>query len=94
MGPLAWIEAAGWSALASVGLIIGALAGLFSPLEHRGIARIMAAGAGVLLATASLDLTIASLDRAGALHTPLFLTLGAGFDPPRQRARDCDRNDP
>jgi ZIP family zinc transporter len=78
MGSLTWLEAAGWSGLASLGLLIGALAGLFSPLEHRGIARLMAAGAGVLLATASLDLTITAIGRAGALQTALFLALGAG----------------
>jgi zinc transporter, ZIP family len=76
--PLAWIAAAGWGGLASLGLILGALAALFSPLEHRGIARVMAVGAGVLLATASLDLTIAAVDHAGALQTALFLALGAG----------------
>lgn len=74
----AWIAAAGWAGLASLGLIAGALAGLFSPLEHRGIARVMALGAGVLLATASLDLTIAAVDHAGAVQTALFLALGAG----------------
>ena len=58
METLVWLEAAGWSGLASLGLFAGALAGLFSPLEHRGIARVMAVGAGILLATASLDLTI------------------------------------
>lgn len=78
MEPSAWIEAAGWGALASVGLIIGSLAGLFSPLEHRGIARVMAVGAGVLLATVSLDLTIAAISRVGALPTALLLALGAG----------------
>jgi zinc transporter, ZIP family len=78
MEPVAWIEAAGWGGLASFGLIVGALAGLFSPLEHRGIARAMAVGAGVLLATASLDLTITAISRSGALQTALFLALGAG----------------
>jgi len=78
MESLAWLEAAGWGGLASLGLVVGALAGLFSPLEHRGIARAMAVGAGVLLATASLDLTIAAIGRGGALQTAVFLALGAG----------------
>jgi ZIP family zinc transporter len=78
MEPFAWIEAAGWGGVASCGLIVGALTALFSPLEHRGIARVMAVGAGVLLATASLDLTITAISSSGALQTALFLALGAG----------------
>jgi zinc transporter, ZIP family len=78
MEPLAWLAAAGWGGLASLGLIVGALAGLFSPLEHRGIAHVMAVGAGVLLATASLDLTISAIGGGGPLQTALFLALGAG----------------
>jgi ZIP family zinc transporter len=77
MESFAWIEAAGWGALASFGLFVGALAALFSPLEHRGIARVMAVGAGVLLATMSLDLTMTAVSRSGALQTALLLALGA-----------------
>ncbi len=73
-----WFMAAGWGLLVSLGLIAGAVAGLYSPLRHRGIARVMAAGAGILIAAASLDLIASAVRSAGAIAAGVALILGAG----------------
>ena len=72
-----WAMAAGWGLVVSLGLIVGALAGFYAPLRHRGITGIMAAGAGILIATASLDLIISAVRSAGPMQVGLALVLGA-----------------
>jgi ZIP family zinc transporter len=69
--------AAAWGLLVSLGLIAGAVAGLYSPLRHRGITRVMAAGAGILIAAASLDLIASAVRSAGATAAGVALILGA-----------------
>ena len=44
-----------WAAVPSVGLLVGAIAGLFSRMPHQRIAMAMSVGAGLLLAGVSLD---------------------------------------
>lgn len=73
-----WFMAAGWGLLVSLGLIAGAVAGLYSPLRHRGITSILAAGAGILIAAASLDLIASAVRSAGATAAGVALILGAG----------------
>lgn len=60
-----WLVALLWSGLVSVGLVFGVFAGLYAPLKHRGITGVMAAGAGILIAAASLDLIVAAAGEAG-----------------------------
>jgi ZIP family zinc transporter len=45
-----------WGAISVSGLIIGALIGIFAPLNHRAIAATMAVAAGLLLAAATVEL--------------------------------------
>jgi ZIP family zinc transporter len=74
---LLWLDAALWGWVASLGLIAGALAGLYRPLEHREVARVMAVGAGLLLAAVSLDLIVKSIDVAGHWEACVGLAAGA-----------------
>jgi len=74
-----------WAALAlgavpSAGLLVGAIAGLFSRLKHQRIAMAMSVGAGLLLAGVSLKLAAESVRVAGPMAAALALLLGAaGF---------------
>lgn len=72
-----WLMAASWGFLVSLGLIAGAVAGLYSTLRHRGITSVMAAGAGILIAAASLDLIANAVRSAGTLAVGAALILGA-----------------
>ena len=45
-----WMKAAGWGLLSASGLLIGAVGGYYTWLQHRTIARVMTFAAGVLLA--------------------------------------------
>jgi zinc transporter, ZIP family len=72
-----WLMAAGWGLLVSLGLLAGAVAGLYAPLRHRGITSVMAAGAGILIAAASLDLIVSAARSAGALQVGFALMSGA-----------------
>jgi ZIP family zinc transporter len=74
---ITWIAATGSGSLVSLGLIAGALAAVYCPIEHGGIARAMAAGAGMLMAAASLDLVAHAMDEAGAMVTAAAVTAGA-----------------
>ena len=74
---LLWLDAAFWGWIASLGLIAGALAGLYGPLEHNGVARVMAIGAGLLLAAVSLDLIVESIEVAGPWQVCIGLAAGA-----------------
>jgi ZIP family zinc transporter len=66
-----------WGVVASLGLVLGAVTGTFSRLHHRGIALAMSLGAGLLLATAALQLAAEAVRTAGALTAVVSLVLGA-----------------
>lgn len=66
-----------WGAVSSVGLVLGAVAGSFSRLPHHAIALAMSIGAGLLLATASLQLAAEAVRVAGPTPTVASLLLGA-----------------
>jgi ZIP family zinc transporter len=70
--PLA-LQAALWGLLSGSALLIGALAGWFTPLSRRTIAAIMGFGAGVLISALSFDLMDEAWRRAD--HA------GSGFAP-------------
>jgi ZIP family zinc transporter len=70
--------ALGWGAVSSIGLVAGALAGSFSPLSHHATALAMSMGAGLLLATASLQLAAEALRISGPATAVVSLLLGAG----------------
>ena len=66
-----------WGGLASVGLVVGAVAGSFSRLSHHAIALTMSVGAGLLLAAASLELAAEAIRSAGPVPAVSSLLLGA-----------------
>jgi ZIP family zinc transporter len=71
-----------WGALAMgampfVGLLVGAVAGLLSPMPHRSIAVGMSVGAGLLLAGVSLKLAVDAIGVAGPVAAALSMVLGA-----------------
>jgi len=72
-----WARAAGWGALAGSGLLIGLLAAYVARPRHDAIARIMGFGAGALLSTASIQLTISAQQHAGIARATGFLLAGA-----------------
>ena len=72
-----WLMAAAWGGIVSLGLMFGALAAAYVPLTHRGITSAMAAGAGILIAAASLDLIVAAVGDLGPVRAGLALVLGA-----------------
>jgi zinc transporter, ZIP family len=74
-----WLVATLWSGLVSLGLLLGAFAGLYAPLKHRDITRAMAAGAGILLAAASLNLVVVAVREAGAIPAGLALVAGGAL---------------
>src|SRR5512145_660553 len=53
-----WLQAAGWGLLSASGLLIGAVGGYYTRLQHTTIARVMTFAAGVLLAVVAVDLVI------------------------------------
>ena len=71
-----------WAALAlgavpSAGLLVGAIAGLFSRMPHQRIAMTMSVGAGLLLAGVSLKVAADAIRIAGPMPVALSLLLGA-----------------
>jgi ZIP family zinc transporter len=71
-----------WAALALgvasfAGLLVGALAGLFSRVQHHRIAMAMSVGAGLLLAGVSLKVAADAIRVAGPVATAVSLLLGA-----------------
>ena len=64
-------------AVSSVGLLVGAIAGLWSRLPHRPIAMAMSVGAGLLLAGMSLNVAADAIRVAGPTIASLSLVLGA-----------------
>jgi zinc transporter, ZIP family len=74
---MVWLEAFAWGWVASAGLLLGAAFGAYGPLEHRGIARAMSFGSGVLFATISLDLVTTALRASSLLSAGMALGVGA-----------------
>lgn len=66
-----------WGAVSSVGLVVGAVAGSSYRLSHQKIALAMSAGAGLLLAAASLELAAEAIRIAGPVPAVMSLLLGA-----------------
>ena len=64
-------------ALSFVGLLVGAIAGLFSRMPHRRIAMAMSVGAGLVLAGVSLKVAAEAIRVAGPIAAALSLLLGA-----------------
>jgi zinc transporter, ZIP family len=64
-------------AVASVGLLVGAIAGLFARMPHRRIAMTMSVGAGLLLAAVSLKVAADAIRVAGPLAAAVSLLFGA-----------------
>jgi ZIP family zinc transporter len=65
------------SALSFVGLLVGAIAGLFTRMPHQPIAMAMSVGAGLLLAAVSLRVAVDAIRGAGPIAAALSLVLGA-----------------
>jgi len=72
-----WGRAALWGALAGSGLLVGLIAAMITRPAHRNIARVMAFGAGALLGTVSIQLTVSAHEHAGILRTTVVLLCGA-----------------
>jgi hypothetical protein len=70
-----WSRAALWGALAGSGLLVGLIAAMITRPAHGSIARVMAFGAGALLGTASIQLTVSAQEHAGILRTTVVLPL-------------------
>jgi ZIP family zinc transporter len=73
-----WVQAAGWGLLSAVGLLIGAVGGYYTGLQHSTIARVMTFAAGVLLAVVVVDLVINARGAASLPWTVIGLLSGAG----------------
>jgi zinc transporter, ZIP family len=76
-GTAAWISACGWAFLVSLPLLAGAWAGLYAPLKHRAITSVMAVGAGILVAAATLDLIVSAAEESGPFRAGVALVTGA-----------------
>ena len=72
-----WLQAAGWGLLSASGLLIGAVGGYYTRLQHTTIARVMTFAAGVLLAVVAVDLVINSRGAASLHWTVMGLLCGA-----------------
>ena len=72
----AWIALA-WGAVASAGLLIGAIIGTIFRLSHHTIARAMSVGAGLLLAGVSFKVAADAIRVAGPVAAALSLLTGA-----------------
>jgi zinc transporter, ZIP family len=71
-----WTQAAVWGTLVGSGLLFGVLAAYIARPGHSAIARVMGFGAGALLATASIRLTISAQLHAGTVTATIFLLTG------------------
>jgi ZIP family zinc transporter len=72
-----WLQAAGWGLLSASGLLIGAVGGYYTWLQHTTIARVMTFAAGVLLAVVAVDLVINARGAASLHWTVMGLLFGA-----------------
>jgi ZIP family zinc transporter len=81
IGPLVelpgWFQAAAWGLLSASGLLIGAVGGYYTWLQHATIARVMTFAAGVLLAVVAVDLVIDARGAVGLHWTVMGLLCGA-----------------
>ena len=81
MGPLVelpgWLQAAGWGFLSASGLLIGAVGGYYTWLQHSAIARVMTFAAGVLLAVVAVELAIEARAATSLYWTVIGLLSGA-----------------
>jgi ZIP family zinc transporter len=72
-----WLQAAGWGFLSASGLLIGAVGGYYTSLQHTTIARVMTFAAGVLLAVVAVDLVINARGATSLYWTVTGLLCGA-----------------
>ena len=72
-----WLQGAGWGAVSASGLLIGAVGGYYTPIQHAAIARAMTFAAGVLLAVVAVDLVIDARDAANLRWTVTGMLCGA-----------------
>ena len=72
-----WLQAAGWGLLSASGLLIGAVAGYFTWLQHAAIARVMTFAAGVLLAVVAVELVIDARGATSLYWAVIGLLCGA-----------------
>jgi ZIP family zinc transporter len=72
-----WLQAAGWGVLSASGLLIGAVGGYYTRIQHSAIARVMTFAAGVLLAVVAVDLVINARGAASLHWTVIGLLCGA-----------------
>ena len=72
-----WLQAAGWGLLSGSGLLIGAVGGYYSRLQHSFISRVMTFAAGVLLAVVAVDLVINARGATSLHWTVMGLLCGA-----------------
>ena len=72
-----WLQAGGWGLLSASGLLIGAVGGYYTWLEHTAIARVMTFGAGVLLAVVAVDLLINARSATSLYWTVIGLLCGS-----------------
>jgi ZIP family zinc transporter len=83
IGPLVqlpgWLQAAGWGLLSASGLLIGAVGGYYTWLQHSSIARVMTFAAGVLLAVVAVDLVIEARGATSLQWTVIGLLCGAAL---------------
>ena len=71
------LSAFGLGLLAAGGLVPGAALGLAIDLPHRAIAAVMSIGAGLLLAVASVELTVDAVQASGAMAAAAGIAVGA-----------------
>lgn len=74
-----WLQAAGWGLLSASGLLIGAVAGYYTRLQHTAIARVMTFASGVLLAVVAVDLVYDARSAASLTWTVVGLLGGAAL---------------
>src|SRR5918992_2607325 len=74
-----WLQAAGWGSLSASGLLLGAVGGYYTSLQHTAIARAMTFAAGVLLAVVAMDLVIDARDATSLNWTVAGLLCGAAL---------------
>ena len=72
-----WLQAAGWGLLSASGLLIGAVGGYYTSLQHTAISRVMTFAAGVLLAVVAVDLVIDARGAASLQWAVMGLLCGA-----------------
>ena len=72
-----WLQAAGRGLLSASGLLIGAVGGYYTSLQHSTISRVMTFAAGVLLAVVAVDLVFNSRGATSLYWTVMGLLCGA-----------------